>query len=66
MFVKNSAKNSTFVQKETSASITLKVNFTMTLDVNVILMFRFNFISTCYCDIFKGKIRYYEKTKKNL
>jgi hypothetical protein len=37
MFVKNSATNSTLVQKETIPNITL--NFTMTLDVNFILTF---------------------------
>jgi hypothetical protein len=36
---KNSAKNSIFVQKETNSSITSKVNFKMTLDVNFILIF---------------------------
>jgi hypothetical protein len=40
VFVKNSVKNSTFVQKETSPSVTLKVNLLLTLDVNFILMFR--------------------------
>jgi hypothetical protein len=50
MFVKNSAKNSTFVQKETSSGITLKVNFTMTLDVHFVLTFNFILI------FFKGKI----------
>jgi hypothetical protein len=57
MFVKNSAKNSTFVQNETGSSIILKVNFTMALEVNFILMCTFNFILTCYFDIFKGKTR---------
>jgi hypothetical protein len=56
MFVKNLAKNSTYVQKETSSSITLKVNFTMTLVVNFIFMFKFKFILTCCFDIFKAKI----------
>jgi hypothetical protein len=50
MLVKNSAKNSTSVQKETISSITLKVNFTMTLDLNFILLF--TFILTGYFDIF--------------
>jgi hypothetical protein len=40
VFVKNSAKNSTFIQKETSPSVTLKVNLILTLDVNFILMFK--------------------------
>jgi hypothetical protein len=44
-------------KKGTSSSITLKVNFTMTLDVSFIFIFKFNFILTCYFDIFKGKIR---------
>jgi hypothetical protein len=57
MFVKNSAKNSIFVQKETSSSITLKVNFTGTLDVNFILMFKFNFIFLVILIFFKSKIR---------
>jgi hypothetical protein len=64
MFVENSAKNSTFVQKQRSSSITLKVNFTVTLDVNFILMFKFNFILTCKSDIFKGNIRQCEKKRK--
>jgi hypothetical protein len=58
MLVKNSAKNSTFVEKETSLNIILKVNFTVTLDVD--------FILARYFDILKGTIRQYEKTKKNL
>jgi hypothetical protein len=66
MLVENSPKNSRFVQKETSSSITLKVNFTVILDVTFILMFKFNFILTCNFDIFKGKIRQYEKKKKSL
>jgi hypothetical protein len=40
VFVKNSAKNSTFVQKETIPSVTLKVNLILTLDVNFIFMFK--------------------------
>jgi hypothetical protein len=40
VFVNNSAKNSTFVQKETSPSVTLKVNLVLTLDANFILMFK--------------------------
>jgi hypothetical protein len=38
VFVKNSAKNSTFVQKETRPSVTLKVNLILTLNVNFILI----------------------------
>jgi hypothetical protein len=33
-------KNSTFVQKETSPSVSLKVNLVLTLDANFILMFK--------------------------
>jgi hypothetical protein len=44
-------------EKETILSIPLKVSFTFTLDVNFILMFKFNFILTCYFDIFKGEVR---------
>jgi hypothetical protein len=49
--VKNSATNSSFVQKERNSSITLKGNFTM-IHVNFILMFKSNFILTCYILIF--------------
>jgi hypothetical protein len=38
----------------------------MTLHVSFSLMLKFNFILTCYFDIFKDKLRYYGKTKKNL
>jgi hypothetical protein len=40
VFVKHSVKNSTLVQKETSPSVTLKLNLILTLDVNFILMFK--------------------------
>jgi hypothetical protein len=56
MFVKNSAKNSTFVQKATSSTITLKVNFTMTLVVNFILMLKFNFILTFILIFLKAEL----------
>jgi hypothetical protein len=62
---RDSAKNSTSVQKGTSSNITLKVNFTVTPYVNFILMFKFNFSLTCYFDIFKGNIIQYEKQTKN-
>jgi hypothetical protein len=52
VFVRNSAKNSTFVQKERSRTVALKVNFTLTLDISFILMCKFNFISNCYFNIF--------------
>jgi hypothetical protein len=41
VFVKNSAKNSTFVQKGISPSVTLKVNLILTLYVNFILILIF-------------------------
>jgi hypothetical protein len=40
VFDKNSVKNSTFVQKETGPSVTLKVNLILILDVNFILVFK--------------------------
>jgi len=38
--VKHLAKNSTFVQKQLSPSVTLKVNLILILDVRFILMFK--------------------------
>jgi hypothetical protein len=38
VFVKNVAKNSKFLQKQTSPGVTFKVNFILTLGVNFILM----------------------------
>jgi hypothetical protein len=46
MSVKRSGKNSTFVQKETRPSVTLKVNLILVLDVNFILI-----LSNLYFDL---------------
>jgi hypothetical protein len=37
----------------------------MTLDVNFTLMFTFNFILTCYFDIFKGKTTWKKNKEKS-
>jgi hypothetical protein len=52
------------VQKETSSSITLKVNLTMTLDVSFILMFTFNFIWRLLLIFLKARFDNMKKQRK--
>jgi hypothetical protein len=52
------------VQKARSSNITLRVNFTMTLDAKFILMFKFKFILACYFDILKERLDNMKKRRK--
>jgi hypothetical protein len=64
VFIKTLAKNSTFVQKETSSSITIQVNFTLTLDVNFILMFKCNLSLLVILIFLKAKLDNMKKQRK--